>query len=80
MKANQIAAYIDGAMRVLYNAEKKDFSKIFGPDDGPYLWHKFIRDCLRQEGTFICYLDYSNQRKLAEAAAAYAEKKDPRVK
>jgi len=75
-----IAAYIDGAIRILYNSEKKTFLEIFGPDQGGYLWDKFTNHYNANEGAFVCYLDYSNQRKLAKAVELYVAENDVRAK
>jgi len=75
---DQIAAYIDAAIRVLYNSEKQTFIDIFGKDDGPYLWDKFTGHYNAEEGSFICYLDWNNQRKLAKAVREYVLKNDRR--
>ena len=77
---NVIAAHIDAAIRVLYNSDKEQFNEIFGEKQGPYFWDKFTNHYDANEGSFICYLDYEGQRKLAKAACAYAEKNDPRLK
>lgn len=77
---DQIAAYIDAAIRLLYNSEKQTFNEIFGAENGPYLWDKFTGHYKAEEGAFICYLDHNNQRKLAKAALAYALKNDSRSK
>jgi hypothetical protein len=77
---DQIAARIDAAIRLLYNSERKTFLEIFGVDNGGYLWDKFTGHYKANEGAFICYLDYNNQRKLAQAAHAYALKNDSRTK
>lgn len=76
---DRIAAYIDGAIRVLYNSDKEKFNDIFGKEQGPYLWSKFVNDKNAAEGDFICYLDYPNQRKLAKAVVEYVRKNDPRA-
>lgn len=74
-----VAAYIDSAIRVLYNSNKEIFFEIFG-DDAVYLWSKFVDHYDANEGSFICYLDLKNQRALARYVVAYAEKNDMRLK
>lgn len=74
-----IAALIDGAIRMLYNSRKQNFSEIFGEENGPYLWDKFVNSYGANESAFICYLDHNNQRKLAKAVLEYAEKNDARA-
>lgn len=70
-----IAALIDSSIRVLFNSSKADFTEIFG-DDGPYLWDKFTIGFQANEGSFICYLDHKNQKKLAAYVLEYALKND----
>lgn len=79
-KPDEIAAFIDSAIRILYNSERADFLRIFGTEKGGYLWDKFTKDKNAAEGDFICYLDYPNQRKLAAAVIEYAKLNDARMK
>lgn len=74
------AAIIDGSIRVLYNSNKEIFNEIFGPRMGLYLWHKFVDDKQASEGSFICYLDYENQLKLAKYVLKYIAENDIRAK
>lgn len=74
-----IAAFIDGAIRLLYNSDKETFNEIFG-GDGPYMWDKFTCHFDANEGAFICYLDYEHQRMLAKAVVEYVKKNDMRGK
>jgi hypothetical protein len=76
---NLIAAYIDSAIRILYNSKKETFKEIWG-DDGPYLWSKFVDAYKANEGSFICYLDHNNQAALAKYVKEYALKNDFRAK
>lgn len=80
MNPDQVAAYFDSAIRVLYNSSKLQFDEIFGVKNGSYLWHKFTVAHNANEGSFICYLDHTNQRLLAEAVIKFAQKEDYRVR
>lgn len=78
-RISHVAAFIDSAIRVLYNSDKGLFNVIFGEENGPYLWNKFTGHFDANEGSFICYLDWSNQQKLAKYVISYSKENDSRL-